>query len=54
MCLSPHICRFQEVNILLKYLLTQKLHNLIVTQIALQLASAHSYVVGVGWVEMKM
>ena len=42
-CLSPHTRRFQEVNILLKYLLTQNSIFLIITQIALQLTSAHSY-----------
>ena len=39
----PHTRHFQEVNILLKYLLTQNSIFLIITQIALQLTSALSY-----------
>ena len=42
-CLLPRTHRFQEVNILRKYLLTQNSIFLIITQIALQLTSAHSY-----------
>ena len=53
-CLFPHIRHFQEVNILLKYLLTQNYIILISTQIVLQFTSTHSYGIGAGWVEMKM